>query len=120
MRVATSPSRPVALVTGASSKFALEAYSDALRNEVGRFGIRVIVIEPGGVATEYSAIATHESTRLSGTGPYGALAAAMERLHVQTGLPGPVVISDLIVRALRSKRPARATPVASGQGRCCS
>jgi NAD(P)-dependent dehydrogenase (short-subunit alcohol dehydrogenase family) len=88
-----------------ASKFALEAYSDSLRNEVGRFGIRVIVIEPGGVATGYGAIATHESTRLSGSGPYAPLAAAMDRLHGETGLPGPTVISDLVVRALRSKRP---------------
>ena len=35
----------------AASKFALEAMSDALRREVGRLGVHVIVIEPGSVAT---------------------------------------------------------------------
>jgi NAD(P)-dependent dehydrogenase (short-subunit alcohol dehydrogenase family) len=35
----------------ASSKFAIEALSDALRREVGRLGVPVIVIEPGTVAT---------------------------------------------------------------------
>jgi NAD(P)-dependent dehydrogenase (short-subunit alcohol dehydrogenase family) len=35
----------------AGAKFALEGMSDALRREVGRLGVRVIVIEPGAVAT---------------------------------------------------------------------
>ncbi|MGC2865801.1 oxidoreductase [Corynebacterium glutamicum] len=33
------------------TKFALEALSDALRLEVAQFGIDVVVIEPGGIAT---------------------------------------------------------------------
>lgn len=35
----------------AAAKFALEGFSDALRREVGRLGVKVIVIEPGNVAT---------------------------------------------------------------------
>jgi NAD(P)-dependent dehydrogenase (short-subunit alcohol dehydrogenase family) len=35
----------------ASGKFALEGFSDVLRREVGRFGVKVIVIEPGNIAT---------------------------------------------------------------------
>jgi len=36
----------------AGAKFALEAVSDSLRREVAPLGIRVVVIEPGGVRTE--------------------------------------------------------------------
>ena len=36
------------------SKFAVEAMSDALRNEVAEFGIDVVVVEPGPVKTNFS------------------------------------------------------------------
>jgi NAD(P)-dependent dehydrogenase (short-subunit alcohol dehydrogenase family) len=38
----------------AGSKFALEAMSDALRNEVDEYGIDVVLIEPGPVKTQFA------------------------------------------------------------------
>ena len=43
------------------SKFAVEAMSDALRNEVADLGIDVVVVEPGPVKTEFSARAEQEA-----------------------------------------------------------
>jgi short-subunit dehydrogenase len=40
-----------------ASKFALEGYSDALRNEVRQFGIDMIIMEPGGIALQWADIA---------------------------------------------------------------
>lgn len=37
----------------AASKFALEGMSEALAHEVGRFGIKVTLVEPGGYATDW-------------------------------------------------------------------
>jgi NAD(P)-dependent dehydrogenase (short-subunit alcohol dehydrogenase family) len=89
-----------------ASKFALEGYSDALRNEVRSFGIDVVVIEPGGIKTEWGGIAGREAERYSGQGPYAALAAKMRKaMAAQSNMPPPKVISDLIVKALKSKRP---------------
>ncbi|MFC6772219.1 SDR family oxidoreductase, partial [Halorubrum pallidum] len=43
------------------SKFAIEAMSDALRNEVGEYGIDVVVVEPGPVRTNFSKRAEQEA-----------------------------------------------------------
>jgi NAD(P)-dependent dehydrogenase (short-subunit alcohol dehydrogenase family) len=90
-----------------ASKFALEGYSDSLRNEVQPFGIDVIVIEPGAVESEWAAIALEESERYSGVGAYRDLVARARKSQVSNRKgPPPRVISDLIVRALRAGRPA--------------
>lgn len=89
-----------------ASKFALEGYSDALRNEVAQFGIDVVVIEPGGVASEWAGIASEEALRHSGTGAYAGLANKFNDLQKQiTNNPGPKVISDLVIQALKARRP---------------
>lgn len=50
----------------AASKFGVRGFSDALRREVGVFGIRVSTIYPGGVTTEFSKRARiHRKTGLS-------------------------------------------------------
>lgn len=89
-----------------ASKFALEGYSDALRLEVRPFGIDVVVIEPGGIASEWSGIAGNEAERISGAGAYRGLVAKFKGM--QSGgrqMPPPKVISDLLVEALRARSP---------------
>lgn len=89
-----------------ASKFALEGYSDALRNEVRQFGIDVIVIEPGGIESEWAEIAVGEADRYSAEGAYAGLADKFRKLQAQQRkLPPPSVISDLIVKALKARRP---------------
>ncbi len=88
-----------------ASKFALEGYSDALRNELRAFGIDVIVIEPGGVESEWSRIATEEAKKYSANGAYADLVAKFSSLQANGKLPGANVIADLVVRALKARRP---------------
>ncbi|BBY21760.1 SDR family NAD(P)-dependent oxidoreductase [Mycobacterium stomatepiae] len=67
----------------AGSKFALEAVSDALRREVAKLGIKVVVVEPGAVKTEMveRGIATAEGLKANMTAAqlarYGDLTAAV-------------------------------------------
>ena len=48
-----------------ATKFAVEGLSDSLRVEVERFGIDVIVIEPGAIKTEWAGIAAQGLRRAS-------------------------------------------------------
>jgi NAD(P)-dependent dehydrogenase (short-subunit alcohol dehydrogenase family) len=89
-----------------ASKFALEGYSDALRMEVRPFGIDVIVIEPAGTDSEWMPIALKEAERYSGKGAYASLVGALHTSSAwQRKMPPPTVVTNLIVNALKAKRP---------------
>ncbi|PXA83392.1 short-chain dehydrogenase/reductase [Nostoc sp. 3335mG] len=88
-----------------ASKFALEGYSDSLRNEVRQFGIDVVVIEPGGIESEWGDIAATEAKRVSGHGAYADMVAKFAKSQTLK-TPPPSVVSDIVVRALKAKRPA--------------
>jgi short-subunit dehydrogenase len=63
----------------AATKHALEALSDALRLEVAPFGIDVVIIEPGPIATEFLTVA--ESTTSTLEGDVGAYESIMQGVH---------------------------------------
>ena len=65
------------------------------------------VIEPGAIESEWSGIAADEAERYSGRGAYAGLVASFRKFEARSRKsPPPRVISDLIVKALRAKRPA--------------
>ncbi len=89
-----------------ASKFALEGYSDALRLELKPFGIDVVVIEPGGVETEWGGIAHDEARRHSGSGAYAPMIERFAKLQSSgKRLAAPQVIGNILVKALRAKQP---------------
>jgi NAD(P)-dependent dehydrogenase (short-subunit alcohol dehydrogenase family) len=92
-----------------ATKFALEALSDCLRMEVEPFGINVVVIEPGGINTEWGGIAAEKLRSVSGAGPYANQANAVaESLTSETNrkrLSPPTVIADAIAKAVTARKP---------------
>ncbi|MBQ4780264.1 SDR family NAD(P)-dependent oxidoreductase [Pectobacterium versatile] len=91
------------------TKFALEAISDCLRLEVEPFGIDVVVIEPGGIKTEWADIAAAKLLDVSGHGAYAKQAEAMADSMVgdssRKRQSSPYVIADTIVQAVNAHRP---------------
>src|SRR5262249_35986884 len=92
-----------------ASKFALEGLSDSLRNEVRPFGIDVVVVEPGGVKTEWGGIMVDNMMRTSGAGPYRLMAerflAAVASNNVERLSATPEQIGELIARIAETKKP---------------
>jgi NAD(P)-dependent dehydrogenase (short-subunit alcohol dehydrogenase family) len=92
-----------------STKFALEALSDCLRLEARPFGVNVVVVEPGGIRTEWAGIAAENLTKTSTTGPYTQQAEAMVTMlssdTVTRRSSPPSVVADTIARAITARRP---------------
>lgn len=92
-----------------ATKYALEAISDCLRMELKPFGIDVIVIEPGGIRTEWPAIAADKVRAVSGEGPYGpqgnAVAASLTSESTHKRSSPPLVIANAIKKAVTVRRP---------------
>lgn len=99
-----------------ATKHALEGWSDCLRLEVQPFGIDVVVVEPGGIKTEWGMIAADNLAETSGSGPYAegatTMAHAMRQRYVGDGLSDPGVIADTVLDAVTARRPR--TRYASG------
>jgi len=92
-----------------STKHALEGFSDCLRIEVKQFGIDVIVIEPGGIKTEWNNIAMDKLLKTSGKTAYMALAKKTAKMfkasYKNPKISSPEVIADCILTAITSKNP---------------
>jgi NAD(P)-dependent dehydrogenase (short-subunit alcohol dehydrogenase family) len=92
-----------------STKYAVESLSDALRIELGPFGVHVALIEPGAVETEFTPRSLDGGAKYRrADSPYAPVMGAfdrMERMAKQTSV-GPLPVSRAITRAVESRRPS--------------
>lgn len=93
----------------AATKYALEALSDAARQELAPFGVRVILVEPGPIRTNFDETDRRLSSGRFDTGgsPYSWLYArsAAASALMRRREPGPEAVSRVIVRAIEARKP---------------
>lgn len=111
LNISSIAGRVVTPVNGiySSTKFALEAISDALRWELAPFGVKVILIEPGPIRTQFD-----ETYKREGVTPEDYARSPYSRLYKKINdfadsMRGseyePEVVSRVILKAIIAKRP---------------
>lgn len=98
------------------SKFAIEGISDAMRLELADFGIKVIVIEPGDIKSDWAKISAEQLADVAGDGPYQELSAeagAFLKTISEFGSE-PSVIARKVTFAATARRPRARYAVGGG------
>jgi NAD(P)-dependent dehydrogenase (short-subunit alcohol dehydrogenase family) len=102
-----------------ASKFALEGYAEALAYEIAPFGIKVTLVEPGNIRTEFTARRQKVGSGAPGSdegdaaGAYAAAASKAITLMERDEARGasPEVVAAAVERVLSTKRPRRRVSV---------
>lgn len=105
--VAGRIARPLSSVYDAT-KHALEAISDGMRGELAPFGIKVVVIEPGFIITEFLEVASKEARPITERPAhyepfFEGFNAGYQRMRRMAGQPDD--IARLVVKSLTLKKP---------------
>lgn len=92
-----------------ATKFAVEGFSDCLRMELAPFGIDVVVVEPGGIKTDWGIIAANNLKKTAKGGAYeqyaNKAADGMIKNYSGNMLTKPELIAKTVKKAVTKKRP---------------
>ncbi|HVU60089.1 MAG TPA: oxidoreductase [Mycobacteriales bacterium] len=103
-----------------ATKFAVEGLSDSMRLELAPFGVKVVVIEPAGIRTEWSGIAADNLRKTSGASAYAPhaekAAALLEMADRPAFTSSSEVVAKKIVKAATARHPLTRYPTGRGAG----
>src|ERR1044072_5574846 len=90
-----------------SSKFALEGLSESMSYELEQFGIRILLIEPGVINTNFAFVTPKKA--LDTNSPYSPIMNKMQENLVSTIANGtsPKEVANVILRAITEDSPER-------------
>jgi short-subunit dehydrogenase len=92
-----------------ATKHALEGFSDCLRLELKPFGIKVVVLEPGIIITEFGEVMLQNIRKFSSEGAYSTLThklvAATKKLYERGKGSKSIVVAKTILKIVNKKNP---------------
>ena len=91
------------------SKFALEGFSESMKYELEGFGIKVILIEPGAVKTNFLENLKQGQQAMNPDSPYAELSRkvseGVRESFKQTSSSSPVQVAQVMLNAIKSENP---------------
>jgi NAD(P)-dependent dehydrogenase (short-subunit alcohol dehydrogenase family) len=90
-----------------SSKFALEGFSESMQYELEEFGIKVILIEPGVVKTNFFENSKAAKNTASSNSPYAQLAEKVSEAFkpmLENNSSSPIQVAEVILKAITSEK----------------
>ena len=92
-----------------ATKHALEGWSDCLRLETKQFGVDVVIVEPGIIATEFDEVMLQPMIDRSKNGPYEEWVAKYAKTaeaiyNTPNGTSPSTVISNVISKAINARK----------------
>ena len=101
-----------------AAKFAVEGLSDCLRAEVAEFGIKVVVVEPGSITSEWATISADNLEAISADTPYRGqaklIARGLRKSDTSFLASEPEVVAEAIGKAVQRTKPRTRDPVGGG------
>ena len=101
-----------------AAKFAVEGLSDCLRAEVAEFGIKVVVVEPGSITSEWATISADNLEAISADTPYRGqaklIARGLRKSDTSFLASEPEVVAEAIGKAVQRTKPRTRYPVGGG------
>ena len=91
------------------SKFALEGFSESMKYELESFGIKVILIEPGAVSTNYLENSKQAQSATDSDSPYAEISKkvsdGVRKRFEQATSSSPGLVAEVIINAIKSEKP---------------
>ncbi len=92
-----------------ASKHTVEGLSDCLRLELKPFGIDVVILEPGFIATEFGSVLLNNFEKISKDSAYSDMMNAIitntKKTEAEGGNSQPTVIADAVSKIIKTKNP---------------